>query len=194
MMNETKRVFGYFTIADWEREQNWLTEMSAQGWRFVKTNGFFYTFERCEPEQVVYRLDYSGLRKGDRGDYYAMLRDYGWEYLQDINGFSYFRKPADGASEADLELFSDGASRIKMIKKFLVAKMPLIYLLYIAAILISAERYCDVLKKLLHGASLQSGEVMILLVLAFMSSMLIFVTVQSVRAYRRIKKEYQNRA
>lgn len=194
MMNETKRVFGYFTIADWEREQNWLTEMAAQGWRFVKTNGFFYTFERCEPENVVYRLDYSGLRKGDRGDYYAMLRDYGWEYLQDINGFSYFRKPADGAAPEDLELFSDGASRIKMIKKFLAAKMPLVYLFFIAAILISAERYCDVLKKLLHGESLQSGEVMILLVLAFMIFMLIFTNVQSVRAYRRIKQEYQNRA
>ena len=35
---------------------------------------------------------------------------------------------------------------------------------------------------------------MILLTLAFMTSMLIFMTVQSVRAYRRIKKEYQNRA
>ena len=116
MTNETKCVFGYFTIADWEREQNWLTEMAAQGWRFVKTNGFFYTFERCEPENVVYRLDYSGLRKGDRGDYYAMLRDYGWEYLQDINGFSYFRKPADGVSQADLDIFSDGESRIKWLK------------------------------------------------------------------------------
>ena len=194
MKNGIKRVFKYYTIADWEREQNWLTEMASQGWRFLKTNGFFYTFERREPENVAYRLDYSGLREGDRGDYYAMLRDYGWEYLQDINGFSYFRKPADGVSKEELELFSDGESRIKMIKKFLVAKMPLIYLLYIAAILISAERYCDVLKKLLHGESLQSGEVMILLTLAFMTSMLIFVTVQSVRAYRRIKQEYQNRA
>ena len=189
-----KRVRKFFSIAEFEKEEKYLTDMAAQGWRFVDTNGSIYTFERCEPEQVVYRLDFSGIPLDQRDDYYAMFRDYGWEYLQDINGFSYFRKPADGAAPEDLELFSDGASRIKMIKKFLVAKMPLIYLLYIAAILISAERYCDVLKKLLHGESLQSGEVMILLTLAFMTSMLIFMTVQSVRAYRRIKKEYQNRA
>ena len=194
MTNETKRVFNYFTIADWEREQDWLTEMAAQGWRFVKTNGFFYTFVRCNPEQVVYRLDYSGLRKGERGNYYAMFRDYGWEYLQDINGFSYFRKPADGVSKEELELFSDGESRIKMIKKFLVAKMPLVYLIFLAVILVNAERYCCVITKLLHGEALQTGEVHILLSLALLLGINIFITVQSVRAYRRIKEEYQNRA
>jgi len=194
MKNGIKRVFKYYTIADWEREQNWLTEMASQGWRFLKTNGFFYTFERWEPENVAYRLDYSGLREGDRGDYYAMLRDYGWEYLQDINGFSYFRKPADGVSKEELELFSDGESRIKMIKKFLVAKMPLAYLIFLAVILVNAEPYCDVIVKLLHGESLQIGEVHILLSLAVLIAVHIFVTVQSVRAYHRIKKEYQNRA
>lgn len=194
MTNEIKRVFGYFTIADWEREQNWLTEMSEQGWRFVKTNGFFYTFERCVPERVAYRLDYSGLRRGDRGDYYAMFRDYGWEYLQDINGFSYFRKSADGVSPEDLELFSDGESRMKMIKKFLVAKMPLIYLIFLAQLLLNWKRYCNVTAKLLHGDSLQFGEVLILLVLALLVFELIFLTVKSVQAYRRIKQEYQKRA
>ena len=194
MTNEIKRVFGYFTIADWEREQNWLTEMSEQGWRFVKTNGFFYTFERCVPERVAYRLDYSGLRRGDRGDSYAMFRDYGWEYLQDINGFSYFRKSADGVSPEDLELFSDGESRMKMIKKFLVAKMPLIYLIFLAQLLLNWKRYCNVTAKLLHGDSLQFGEVLILLVLALLVFELIFLTVKSVQAYRRIKQEYQKRA
>ena len=194
MTNEIKRVFGYFTIADWEREQNWLTEMSEQGWRFVKTNGFFYTFERCVPERVAYRLDYSGLRRGDRGDYYAMFRDYGWECLQDINGFSYFRKSADGVSPEDLELFSDGESRMKMIKKFLVAKMPLIYLIFLAQLLLNWKRYCNVTAKLLHGDSLQFGEVLILLVLALLVFELIFLTVKSVQAYRRIKQEYQKRA
>ena len=127
MKNGIKRVFKYYTIADWEREQNWLTEMASQGWRFLKTNGFFYTFERREPENVAYRLDYSGLREGDRGDYYAMLRDYGWEYLQDINGFSYFRKSADGVSPEDLEIFSDGASHLTMVKKVMLKKLiPLI--------------------------------------------------------------------
>ena len=193
MKNGIKRVFRYYTIADWEREQNWLTDMASQGWRFLKTNGFFYTFERCEPENVAYRLDYSGLREGDRGDYYAMLRDYGWEYLQDINGFSYFRKPADGVLKEELELFSDGESRIKMIKKFLVAKMPLAYLIFLAVILVNAKPYGDVIVKLLHGDPLQIGEVHILLSLAVLIAVHIFFTVQSVRAYHRIKKEYQNR-
>ena len=26
--------------------------------------------------------------------YVRLFADYGWEYLQDVNGFSYFRKPS----------------------------------------------------------------------------------------------------
>ena len=107
---EIKRVRKTFTVMSYEKEEQFLTEMAAKGWRFVDTNGWVYTFERCEPEQVVYRLDYSGLALNERSDYYAMFRDYGWEYLQDINGFSYFRKPAEGAAPEDLEIFSDGDS------------------------------------------------------------------------------------
>ena len=125
-----KRVRKYFSIAEFEKEEKYLTEMAAQGWRFVDTNGTLYTFARCNPEQVVYRLDFSGLPLGQRGDYYAMFRDYGWEYLQDINGFSYFRKPAEGVSPEDLEIFSDGESHLEMVKKIMTAKLiPLIGLM-----------------------------------------------------------------
>ena len=122
-----KRVRKFFTIAEFEKEEKYLTDMAAQGWRFVDTNGYLYTFERCEPEQVVYRLDFSGIPLDQRDDYYAMFRDYGWEYLQDINGFSYFRKSADGVSPEDLEIFSDGASHLTMVKKVMLKKLiPLI--------------------------------------------------------------------
>ena len=59
-----KRVRKFFSIAEFEKEEKYLTDMAAQGWRFVDTNGSIYTFERCEPEQVVYRLDFSGIPVG----------------------------------------------------------------------------------------------------------------------------------
>ena len=190
MMNETKRVFGYFTIADWEREQNWLTEMSAQGWRFVKTNGFFYTFERCEPEQVVYRLDYSGLRKGDRGDYYAMLRDYGWEYLQDINGFSYFRKPAEGAAPEDLEIFSDGASHLEMVKKVMLKKLiPLI-----GIILLGCLQFVHIVHRSFLKDQPGTGKWIFLITLSILWVLDVFLTIRLIAEFLHLKKKYSKSA
>ena len=124
-----RRAHKYFLLYEYEKEEQYLAKMHANGWRFVDTNGFLYTFEKCEPEQVVYRIDFSGLAPENRDDYNAMFRDYGWEYLQDINGFSYFRKSAEGVKPEDLEIFSDGQSRIDMTKCIFTRRMIPLFLL-----------------------------------------------------------------
>ena len=141
-----KRVRKYFSIAEFEKEEKYLTDMAAQGWRFVDTNGTIYTFERCEPEQVVYRLDFSGIPLDQRDDYYAMFRDYGWEYLQDSYGFSYFRKPAEGASPEDLEIFSDGASHLEMVRKIMLKKITPMILILISTVMISYDKMLRVIR------------------------------------------------
>ncbi len=50
-------------------------------------------FESCEPEDVVYQLDYNedgAARHSD--EYFQLFRDCGWEFVQYFAGFSYFRK------------------------------------------------------------------------------------------------------
>lgn len=190
MANNIKTVFRYYTIADCTREESWLGEMAANGWRFISTNGFFYTFERCEPEKVAYRLDYSGLREGQRTDYYAMFRDYGWEYLQDINGFSYFRKPAEGAVPEDLEIFSDGESHLRMIKKFMWAKLPIVYLLFCGTLL-SNQR---VLSKLKDWTLITRSDYFLLAILAFLVLFVCWITFRTFREYFSVKKRYQKGA
>lgn len=128
-----KHVFKFFTIADYEKEGQFLTDMAAKGWRFVYTNGLMYTFEQSKPEKVIYRLDYSGLGMHEREDYYAMFRDYGWEHLQDINGFTYFRKNGEGVSPEELEIFSDDRSRVDMMKRVLTTKFLPILVVWIAS-------------------------------------------------------------
>ena len=49
-----------------------------------------------------------------------MFEDYGWEYLQDLNEFSYFRKSAD---EEDTEIFSDNASKADMMRRIFTKRM-----------------------------------------------------------------------
>ena len=57
---KTKIKWRIFTIVDYEKEEKWLRSMHAQGWKFVRFNGLFH-FEECQPEDVVYKLDYCQL-------------------------------------------------------------------------------------------------------------------------------------
>lgn len=92
----SKLTLRFFTVPEWEKEQDYLRSMHRKGWRFVRyTPLCFYRFESCEPEDVVYQLDYNedgATRHGD--EYFQLFRDCGWEFVQYFAGFSYFRKPA----------------------------------------------------------------------------------------------------
>ncbi len=90
---ETKTVFKYFTIVNHEKEEEYLRSMHKDGWKFKKVSGFcMYHFEKCEPEDVIYRLDYNRDGILHKSEYTKMFEDCGWEYLQDYVGYSYFRK------------------------------------------------------------------------------------------------------
>ena len=138
-MGERKREFRFFTVADWEEEQAYLSLRHREGWRFtgVRLPGL-YGFERCEPQEVAYRLDYNPEGRAHREEYVQMFSDCGWEYIQDYVGYSYFRKAAP-ASERDAEIFCDDASRLDMMERVLKGRMvPLmaILLLVIVPVLI----------------------------------------------------------
>ena len=94
-MKSQKTEFRFFTVPEWEKEQDYLRRRHQEGWRFVRLNFFgLYHFERCAPEDVVYQLDYNPEGLAHRDEYVQMFRDCGWEYLQDYLGYSYFRKAA----------------------------------------------------------------------------------------------------
>ena len=57
---ETKKQFKWFTIYEYEKEQEYLRRMHREGWKFRKVSGLgMYHFEACVPEDVVYQLDYN---------------------------------------------------------------------------------------------------------------------------------------
>ena len=119
--NDTHREFRLFMLPDYEKEEEYLREMHRDGWKFTHvTLPGIYPFEKCEPEDVVYRLDFNPQTPDKKRDYVRMFEDYGWEYLQDLNEFSYFRKSAD---EEDTEIFSDIASKLDMMRRILAKRM-----------------------------------------------------------------------
>ena len=73
---EKKVVFKYFTIFEHEKEQDFLRKMHKSGWKFVKVTGIgLYHFEKCEPEDVIYQLDYNQEGLAHREEYLQMLEN-----------------------------------------------------------------------------------------------------------------------
>ena len=123
-----------FTISDFEQEEEFLREQHRNGLELVSYTGLTcYHFKRCEPKDVVYRLDYCGADTCDKAEYIQMFRDYGWEYLFDRFGWSYFRKEV--MEDEDTEIFSDNASRLALVEKVIKTRMLPILLLFFACVL-----------------------------------------------------------
>ena len=123
MMGETKTCFRFFSIMDYEKEADFLREMHKKGWKFVKVSLLgFYEFEACEPEDVVYQLDYNPDGVKHQNEYLQMFKDCGWEYLQDFAGYSYFRKPVS-EMDGDESIFCDDESRLDMATRVIRGKV-----------------------------------------------------------------------
>ena len=129
--NERKTECKFFTVTQWIQEQEYLQQQHRDGWRLVNVNfPGIYHFERCEPEDVVYQLDYNRGGKEAREDYLQMFSDCGWEYIQDFVGYSYFRKPVSKMTGRE-EIFCDDESRFDMMKRVFRGRiLPLIVIFF----------------------------------------------------------------
>ena len=124
-----------FTIADYEEEEIWLREQHRSGWKLVSmTPPCFFSFESCEPEDVIYRLDYKNARQTD--EYMQMVRDFGWEYVDQCVGWLYFRKPAGTVeSEGEDELFSDNLSRVEMVSSIVRTRLLPLAVIFLCCVI-----------------------------------------------------------
>ena len=161
---EKKIVYRIVTIADYEREAVFLEEMHAKGWKLKELRYSYlvvavkYTFEKCQPEQVAYQLDFYPMKKSERASYLQLFKDCGWEHITDFNGFSYFRKLRSGIeSEAEFEIYNDTAGKLAMVKRILTMRMLPILLLFSALL--------PVFSKSLGGGSRFSWEVFLIFII-----------------------------
>ena len=136
---EKKIVYRIFTIADYEREPLYFREMHAKGWKLKEVSysillfAVKYTFEKCQPEQVSYQLDFYPMEKSERTSYLQLFKDCGWEHITDFNSFSYFRKAhSEIESDAEFEIYNDAAGKLAMVNRILRLRLvPVLLLLAI---------------------------------------------------------------
>ena len=130
-----KKEWKYFTIFNHEKEEAYLRDQHKAGWKFVKVSGFgVYHFEKCQPEDVIYQLDYNKEGLANKAEYVQMFTDCGWEYIQDYVDFSYFRKSA-AAMNGDEEIFCDESSRIAMMERVYKGRLLPLLVIFSACLL-----------------------------------------------------------
>lgn len=161
---EKKSVYRLVTIADYEREAIFLGRMHAEGWKLSKVSYSYllvavkYSFEKCQPEQVSYQLDFYPMKKSERASYLQLFKDCGWEHITDFNGFSYFRKFLAGIeSDAEFEIYNDSTGKLAMVKRILIMRVFPIFLLFSALLL--------VFSKLLTGKGYFSWKVCLIVII-----------------------------
>lgn len=133
----------FFTVADFEEEEAWLRSMHRRGLRLARTAPpcFFY-FEECPPEDVIYRLDFKNNTQS--AEYMQMVRDFGWEECGRCLGWLYFRRSADDIpAQEEAELFSDGSSKLEMVRRVILTRMLPLLVIFLCCVIPGFFRSAD---------------------------------------------------
>ena len=107
---EKKTVWKWFFVWEFEKEEEWLNEMSREGWALCGVGICKYTFERCMPDEYTVRME---MRKPEEG-YIGFIEETGAEYIGRVTQWLYFRKRNE---EGPFDLFSDIDSRIEHLNR-----------------------------------------------------------------------------
>lgn len=114
---ETRVIKKFFGLADFVEEQEFLQTQHKAGWKLKTFKALKkYTFEKCEPVEYIYQLDFNEESKYEE-TYIQMFEDCGWEYIMKYQKWYYFRKAKCDVCENDNSIFSDAESKIDMCKK-----------------------------------------------------------------------------
>ena len=164
---KTKKEFKFFTIFQYDDEEKYLSEMHAHGWEFLKITGIgMYHFVECEPEEVVYQLDYNQEGRKQKEEYVQMFEDCGWEYLFDFALYSYFRKPK-AEMQGDEEIFCDAQSRMDMMDRVYKGRLVPVLVLFCAVLV--PQFFLNMFVYNNHLVSVMYGVILVLYVTIFLT-------------------------
>ena len=112
-----KSVWNFFTIAQWEEEEQWLNEMARNGWNLVRIDFLVrYVFERGTAGEYIYKLDLPDNSTRGIGDeeYCSFLAECGITMVCKQKQWLFLRKrAADGPFNSSGDLFA----KLKMTNK-----------------------------------------------------------------------------
>lgn len=99
---------------DKDAETVWLNEMAENGWAMKRFFAGFYSFEKCEPGQYIYQIDFGNRLYRVTDEYREFMEETGIEIVQTWGFWIILRKLA---SQGKFELYTDVDSSIEHYSK-----------------------------------------------------------------------------
>ena len=186
-MKDTKTLFRFYTLFEYEEEQAFLEKQHKNGWKVVsfKLPGL-YKFEKCEPEDMTYRIDFTNENGLKNPEYQQMFADNGWEFLWSVNGFSIFRKPlADNTADNSNEIFTDNASRLQMLQKIQQRRLLPLVTIFLCAV------FPNFIKGIHGEFGNSTGDIVITVIFGLMLVLYIYVFIKSCIKIKSLKNKLQ---
>jgi hypothetical protein len=116
MTQVVRKIRWFWDDADHAIER-WLESMAREGLHLkrIRCLRTLFIFERGEPAEVTYRVDFQLWRVGQ--DYLQLFQDAGWERVDELLGWQYWRAPAGTGRAA--EIFTDVESKSRKYKSLI---------------------------------------------------------------------------
>ncbi len=167
-MQTRKTVFKAFV--DREKEEAYLNEMNAKGWKLAAVRFSFYTFDQTEPNK--YKTVFHFVKREYQTSFVRTVTECGGEIAHQSNEgkciLFYINVPVDSENA---DFLTDNQSRLDFKKRlsvsrkreaiatfaaFVVAVSPVLYVLpaTIKVLLHAPEKFCEVVEKEPVGATL----------------------------------------
>ncbi|NIK69454.1 DUF2812 domain-containing protein [Paenibacillus sp. BK720] len=130
---------------NYEKEEQWLNDMSRDGQHFKKASMLSSFFTKDESVRYTYRLDYQTgqrLGSGKFQEYIDLYRDAGWEYVSSYGSlWHYFRREWQPGEEP--RLYTDRDSLIHLYKRMqrVMAIMMLVNLVIMLANMVNLRNF-----------------------------------------------------
>jgi len=112
-----KTIFRLYYVWQWEKEEQWLNDMSKKGWQLVHATIGKFNFESGEPSEYNYRLELldSNIKSLESTSYLNFLQETGIEMVGKCKNWIYLRcKTADGGFEPNNKTLYDLTHLLKL--------------------------------------------------------------------------------
>ena len=113
---EIKKLWRFYSVADYEKEEAFLNEMARAGWNLTSVGFCRYIFRRGNEGEFIYKLDMVERGESDevKESYFNFLSDCGMRVVGEFKDWIYLQKPA---SEGPFDKKNDTYARLRHVNK-----------------------------------------------------------------------------
>lgn len=89
-------------FVDFDKEEEWLNKMSANGLCLWHTNGVIYRFKKCMPGEFIFQIDFDEKKSSTNEDYIVFRTSCGDKFVHQWKNKLYWKRiTAEGPFESE---------------------------------------------------------------------------------------------